>query len=254
MLMTWRAPLVLFVVGCSSAPAERDGGAGGGAVATQAVGGALTGLDPALGTVRLSLGLEPLTLTQNGPFTFSSKLAAGSTYLVRIDGQPVHQRCTVDAGSGTITAGRDVTDVAVDCRLAEYTLGGVVSGAPHVTLIEATSAQTLDAGPGAFRFPRGLPYGSTYAVTAQPPAGTECSVDAGTGTVEGDVGIFVACAQQTFPLQGTITGLDAGGLVLAEATTAQQLAVDAGATGFTFGQPVPYGANVAVNVAEQPAG
>src|SRR5213075_7948 len=81
----------------------------------------------------------------------------------------------------------------------------------------------------------------------------QCLVDGGTGTVLGDVtDIAVACALQRFPLGGTITGLDAGGLVLSESATVQQLGIAAGATTFTFPQLIDWGTTVTVGVAMQP--
>jgi len=249
-----RAALLAFVAACSPPPAAQDGGAAGGeAQPQQSIGGVLSGLDPALGSVQLGLGTQELTLTMNGPFTFPMKLAPMSAYDVRVAAAPMHQRCAVDGGTGTVAAGADVTSVSVDCALARYTIGGALTGTGGVTLTESISAQALDAGPGAFRFPTPVPYRSTYQVTAAPPQGWHCTVDGGGGTVTGDVGdIVVACAPQTFALGGTVTGLDAPGLVLAESATAQQLAVDAGAQTFTFAQPVPYGTAVNVTVAAHP--
>ncbi len=260
--MTRGGAVVLFVVACSSPPAVEDGGTGGGtsgagggtAAVQQSIGGSVFGLDPALGSLQLGLGAQQLTLAANGPFTFPVKLAAGSAYDVSVTSQPLHQRCAVDGGTGVISAGSDVTNVSVDCALARYFVGGTLTGVDGVGLTEVRSAQALDAGAGAFRFAAPVPYGSAYEVTAAPPAGWVCTVDGGSGTVAGDVtSVVVACARPPLPLGGTIAGLDAGGLVLFEAATSQQLAVDAGAQAFTFAQPVPYGANVAVTVAAQPA-
>lgn len=51
----------------------------------------------------------------DGPFTFASKAAAGSSYAVTVAAQPVSpwQTCTVTGGSGTVAG--DVTGVAVTC-------------------------------------------------------------------------------------------------------------------------------------------
>jgi Galactose oxidase, central domain len=58
---------------------------------------------------------DTLTLTTNGPFTFATAVAGGSTYDVTVSSQPTNpsQNCTVSNGSGTATA--NVTNVQVVC-------------------------------------------------------------------------------------------------------------------------------------------
>jgi len=76
------------------------------------VGGTISGLS---GTVVLQNNAgDNLSLSADGPFTFATALADGSTYAVTVLAQPPGQTCTVANGNGTI-AGAGVTDVTVTC-------------------------------------------------------------------------------------------------------------------------------------------
>ena len=79
------------------------------------VGGSVTGL-VGTGLVLLDNGGDDLTIAGNGPFTFTSRFAAGSPYAVTVKASPSSpsQACTISGGSGTI-GGADVTNVAVNC-------------------------------------------------------------------------------------------------------------------------------------------
>ena len=78
------------------------------------VGGTLSGLE---GTIVLrNNGGDDLVLTTDGPFTFPTLLAAGTTYEVTVLTLPIGQACTVASGTGTIAG--DVTDVEVTCVLS----------------------------------------------------------------------------------------------------------------------------------------
>jgi 6-phosphogluconolactonase len=59
-----------------------------------------------------------LTISSNGGFTFTPRVANGTTYSVTIESQPVNpaQVCSVSDGSGAF-AGTDVTNVTVSCGL-----------------------------------------------------------------------------------------------------------------------------------------
>ena len=63
----------------------------------------------------LSNGVDRITANTNGAFTFDTRVGSGSRYNVVIDAAPADpvQRCSVTAGSGTITNAN--IDVAVSC-------------------------------------------------------------------------------------------------------------------------------------------
>ena len=103
--------------------------------------------------------------------------------------------------------------------------------------------------------PKAVLYGTAYAVTVKTqPTGLTCSVSHGSGVMpaEAVTNVSVVCADKTYPLGGSISGLSASGLVLENGS--DTLAVNSGATSFTMPTPVPFGAPYAVTVETQPAG
>jgi uncharacterized delta-60 repeat protein len=85
---------------------------GGGGTQTFTVGGTVSGLN---GSITLqNNGGDDLTITSDGPFTFATALADGSSYNVTIKTHPSGQCGFIANGSGTISGGA-VTDLSVDC-------------------------------------------------------------------------------------------------------------------------------------------
>lgn len=78
---------------------------------------------------------------------------------------------------------------------------------------------------------------------ATQPAGETCSVANGAGTIgnANNSNVVVACAAQAYVVVGTVTGLNASGLVLGNG--ADTLPISSGAS--TFTKPVPAAAVVA---------
>ena len=81
-------------------------------VSTYTIGGTLTGIN---GTLVISNnGVDELTITENGPFTFSIPLANGSPYDVKIVSQPDNEICSIENGSGMIS-GANITNIEISC-------------------------------------------------------------------------------------------------------------------------------------------
>ena len=80
------------------------------------VGGTLSGLVPGSELVLTNNGVDPLTLTENGDFTFTDPLDDLSAYEVAVSSQPATppQSCTVENGQGDLS-GALVDDVVVTC-------------------------------------------------------------------------------------------------------------------------------------------
>jgi hypothetical protein len=89
-------------ISCSDIPPE-----------TYKVGGTVEGLTGTL--VIANNGVDELTITENGAFSFETPLADGSAYEVSIVTQPDGELCSISNGSGTIN-GADVTDVTITCE------------------------------------------------------------------------------------------------------------------------------------------
>ena len=141
-----------------------------------------------------------------------------------------------------------------DTEKPTYTVGGTVTGlngASGLTLANGGDSLKVAAGASTFTMPMTVPEGSAYSVTVQSsPAGLSCSVNQGYGTIAaGNVtNISVTC---TYSIGGTVAGLSASGLVLANG--ADTLSVAANATSFTMPNGVASNGSYAVTVKTQPA-
>lgn len=137
----------------------------------------------------------------------------------------------------------------------KYNVGGSVSGLTAGGLILANGSDTLNVSANAtsFTMPAQLTTGTAYAVTVKtPPAGLNCQVSNGTGTVAGAAitNISIACQPGTFSIGGSVSGLSAAGLVLANG--GDRLSVAANATSFTMPTALATGTAYAVTVKTQP--
>ena len=159
----------------------------------------------------------------------------------------------------------DVTDIAVNCAVDAYPVGGEVKGlAPSanasVTLRLTAGAQASShvvRKNGAFEFPVAVANGTGYVVTVekQPTNPWQvCEVTNGTGIVRGQAvkNITVTCTTQRFTVGGMVRGLQSGssGLVL-RLNGGQDLAI-AGNGAFVFDEPLPSGTEFTVSVATNP--
>ena len=139
-----------------------------------------------------------------------------------------------------------------------YTIGGTISGvAASGLVLTDNGGDNLSVASGAtsFTFAAPLQSGAAYAVAvATQPTGETCTVASGTGTAMANVmSVAVTCKPLTYTIGGTISGLSASGLVLAD-NGGDNLSVASGATSFTFATPLQSGATYAVTVATQPTG
>ena len=155
------------------------------------IGGTVSGLQSTV--VLQNNGIDPLTLTQNGAFTFSLSIASGQPYAVTIATQPSGQTCAVSNGSGSATS--NVTNVAVTCA-TQPTIGGTVTGLSGTVVLQDNGTDTLTiSSNGPFTFPTALSAGAQYAVTvSQQPSTQVCSITAGSGTASANVtNVAVSC-------------------------------------------------------------
>ncbi len=98
-------------------------GGGGGGAPTYSIGGAVTGLSNT-GLVLQNNGGNDLTVTADGSFNFSSKLAGSATYSVSIQTQPRTQTCTVSNSGGTV-ATANITSVSITCVVDDQDAQGL---------------------------------------------------------------------------------------------------------------------------------
>lgn len=223
--------------------------------ATYTVGGGITGLSAA-GLV-LANGSDTVSPAVSATgFTLPTAVALGGSYAVTVQTQPAGLACSVSNGSGTIAAA-NVTNVAVTCAALTHTLGGTISGLASSGLALHNGSDTLTpaAGSLSFTFPTQVAEGGAYtvSVTAQ-PTGETCSLAGATGTMgTSDLSsVQVTCAANAYHLSGTIAGLTATGLILANGSDTVSPA--ANATSFAFTQSVAFGGSYSVTVQQQPTG
>jgi NHL repeat len=219
------------------------------------VGGSITGLSAA-GLV-LANGADTVAVPSGATgFTLPTAVAQGASYAVTVRTQPAGEHCSLTASSGSI-AGANVTNVAVACAAASHSLGGTISGLPSSGLVLANGSDTVSPAAGALAFTFATPVaeGGAYAVSVrtQPPGAT-CSIGSGTGTMgTSDVAtVQVTCAANAYHLSGTIAGLTASGLILANGS--DTVSPPTNATSFAFARTVAFGGTYSVTVQQQPAG
>jgi hypothetical protein len=137
------------------------------------------------------------------------------------------------------------------------TLSGTISGLTTSGLALSNNGVNLEISAGATSFTFGpvLQNLIGYDVTAPlQPSGQACTVanGSGTATTANISNVVVTCSNRTFNVGGTISGLTASGLVLANGS--DTLSVSAGASSFTLPTGVAYGSSYAVVVTAQPTG
>jgi 6-phosphogluconolactonase (cycloisomerase 2 family) len=138
-----------------------------------------------------------------------------------------------------------------------YTIGGTISGlgsASGLVLANGSTTLSVAASSSTFTFPA-VPSGTTYAVSVQTsPTGLTCSVGGGSDTVHtaNVTSIAVTCSTSGYTIGGSVTGLSASGLVLANGT--DTYAVPAGASSYTLPTLVAPTSTYTVAVQAEPAG
>jgi subtilisin family serine protease len=107
-----------LVAGC------HGGGDVNGPAPTFTVGGTVSGV-AAAGLVLQLNGTESLPVNADGPFIFTTLVAAGSTFGVMVTSQPFGESCVVDNGGGAMPTAA-VTNVAVSCStLGSFNIAGL---------------------------------------------------------------------------------------------------------------------------------
>ena len=116
------------------------------------VGGSVSGLTGTL--VLQNNGGDNLTLTDNGPFTFATTVAAGGNYKVSVLSQPPGPDCIVYQPGGIATT--NVISVRVQCVLNPATFllplqatpgANATTGAPGVNGLVVLTSKSLDTPP-----------------------------------------------------------------------------------------------------------
>ena len=226
------------------------------AAVTFKVGGTVSGLGAGQQATLADNGADPLLVSANGTFAFSTPVAYNGGYAVTVVGQPTGETCTVSSGSGAGVIA-NITGIKLMCSVDTYTVGGMVSGlsgGTQVTLHDNGADSLTVTANGAFSFSTPVAYNSSYAVTiGTQPTGETCTAanGSGTGVVANVAGIHVICAVDTYTVSGTVSGLSSGAQVTLDDNGDDALTVTANGR-FTFATPVAYSSSYAVTVGTQP--
>ena len=197
--------------------------------------------------------------------TSVSAIAASGKAKVAINGSapqrgPASATVALNAGVNTITvvvtaeSGRQRTyTVEVTRPESTYSIGGSVSGLSGDLTLRNNGGDDLEiAADGPFAFATEIADGSNYSVSvAGQPDGQECSVENGSGTVDGaDVtAVSVTCAATELTVGGTLTGLT-GSVTLQNNGGDDLVLTENGA--FVFATPMDEAAAYDITVSSQP--
>jgi len=156
--LTVLAAAGLCLHGCSGGGGGENGGGG----AEFTVGGTVTGLTGS-GLVLRNNGGDDLAITQDGAFTFPTKLAAGAAYTISVLTQPSApaQTCTPSQAAGTVAA--NVTGALVTCVTATATGSAIVGPAGGTVDGHYGARMVVPAGALASTLTLGLARDSTDA-------------------------------------------------------------------------------------------
>ena len=226
------------------------------------ISGSVTGLKGA-GLVLLQDGVESLSISNSGVFSFPTALSDGMNYSVTVKTHPAGQTCTVYRGSGTgITS--SITNILAGCVDNAYEIGSKLSGYNSTTPLSLSlnGIYQLDFTDNWLYstkvFNTYLKDGATYNVTilAQ-PYGQICTLTNPSGTVQGAniTNISASCTTQPttsgpYSVSVTTTGLLGSGLKL-QLNGASNLSVTANGYS-TFTTLLNTSASYSVTVQSQP--
>lgn len=256
---------------------------------TYTVGGNVSGLLAGY-SVGLSANGGTTQTFGNGPYAFTVTDGEGAS--ISIAQQPQGHACQVVDRGDSKSPGRNIMTLDVVCTPGQYTVGGSVSGllngnalslaldyappacinpsaGPEAKACKVSAAGTegpITVSGTSFTFTTGLSIGDTYTarIATQPNAPAQaCTISpqlinkadgsSTSGTVgSANVALQVNCAPPAnFSIGGSISGLAGSGLVL-QLNGGNDLAIPAGASSFSFANPLVDGSPYTVSVRTQP--
>ncbi|EEZ96495.1 NHL repeat-containing protein [Legionella longbeachae] len=225
--------------------------------ASYTIGGSISGLTKS-GLILQNNGGDNLSVPAGAnSFQFSNPVTAGGSYNVTILQQPNGLTCTVNNGSGTVSA--NVTNISIACSAITYTIGGFVTGLTSNGLIiqnNGTENLSIPANATSFQFPTPVPEGGSYEVTiVHQPTGLTCSIEnaSGSDVMANVTNINIVCSVPMYTIGGSISGLTTSGLILLN-NGSDSLSVAPNSTSFQFSNLIAAGGSYSVTIQQQPAG
>jgi len=229
---------------------------------TRNLGGTLSGLVPADGSIQLSNSGVNVSATSNGSFTFGP-LNYGVAFNITVTSSPLGYTCSVSAnGAGTLND--DLNTVAVVC--IPPTPKKIL---PKVTGLNIGSFTIQNNGSeivtvnsdGVFEFQNKVAFNTAYsvAILTQPSEHT-CAISNPSGTALADVtNISITCAANLYTVGGLVSGVTAGDhvkFVFNDVTNATEFDYDYDGMGASFALPrsFEHGKQYRMYLSEVPAG
>lgn len=142
----------------------------------------------------------------------------------------------------------------------EYSISGTIFGLSGGSAIITNGSEELTlSSNGAFNFAKKVSPNTAYSISVTPPAGQNCLVSGGNGTVTKDVTqIEIRCSSSNrFFVSGSIGGLTSDGLQLrlkTGAVTVDEIPVGKDATNFIFNVSLSNSSNYTVEIVQNPSG
>ncbi|GGB95308.1 hypothetical protein [Pseudoduganella buxea] len=145
---------------------------------------------------------------------------------------------------------------------ASFTVGGSIAGLTNSGLVLTNNGEriTVPAGATSYSFPTSIEYGNEYTIAFEKqPDHQTCIAAAGNSTLKGAAGytetinVPLTCSINTFKLSGTVTGLTAAGLVIANGN-GSELPIAKDAKDFAYPDSIASQTTYGLAVITQPAG
>lgn len=229
---------------------------------TRTLGGTLSGLVPADGSVQLSNAGVNVSVTSNGSFTFGA-LSYGSNFNITVNSKPLGYECTVSSnGAGVLND--DLNSVTVVCiPPTPKKIYAKVTGLNIGTFtIQNNGSEVVTVNSdGMFEFVNKVAFNTPYAVTIlTQPAQHTCTIANASGTALADVtNIAITCNATLYNVSGLVSGVTAGDhvkFVFNDATTATEFDYDYSnmGAGFSLPRSFEHGKQYRMYLSEAPAG
>ena len=218
------------------------------------IGGTVSGLAESEYLI-VTNGVDELTITEDGAFTFPTPVTDGGSYSVTVTSDPIGQTTSLERGTGTATGG-NVTDINITCINILYPIGGTVSGlreSDSIVLVNGIDEVTVTED-GPFTFPTEVDNSGSYEVKVKTnPTGQTSTVENGIGIVNVSevTNIYVTCTNiplDTYLIGGTVSGL-LGTLVLVNGSEEISITSDGP---YYFPTPVANGSNYDIKIKSDP--
>ena len=197
-------------------------------------------------------GSDTLTLSQNGDYTFTTRLNEGTGYNITIQTPAENDTCTLTNSSGTVA--KQNINISINCVPTTYTLGGSISGLSDSLTLQNNGSDTLTLTQnGNYTFTTPQINASHYAITiSQQPNGQHCTLTNSSGTVaKQNINTIQINCIPIYTLSVTVNGLQSATVTLKN--NSETYAISASGS-HTFPTALPEGSDYTITIQSQPNG